>query len=207
MKHISLLLLLVAGLQTISLAQTNQIKGRVTDDSTGAALADVSVSLTGTTAGTKTNDRGEFTLNIPANAPKRLSLAVSILGYASQTVTVEPGKNINISLSRAATALDDVVVIGYGTVRRRNLTGSVSSVNSKQLRDVPLSSAAEALTGRLAGVQVTTTEGAPGADVLIRIRGGGSITQDNSPSISWMVSRWRMLFHSSHHKTSRVWMY
>lgn len=181
MKHLSLLLLLVAGLQTISLAQTNQIKGRVTDDSTGAALADVSVSLAGTTAGTKTNDRGEFTLNIPANAPKKLSLVVSLLGYASRTVSAEPAGNITITLRRSATELEDVVVIGYGTVRRRNLTGSVSSVNSKQLKDIPLSSAAEALTGRLAGVQVTSTEGAPGADVLIRIRGGGSITQDNSP--------------------------
>ncbi|QEC43389.1 SusC/RagA family TonB-linked outer membrane protein [Pseudobacter ginsenosidimutans] len=181
MKHLSLLLLLVAGLQTISLAQTNQIKGRVTDDSTGAALSDVSVTLPGKTGGTKTNDRGEFTLNIPANSPGKLTLTISLLGYSSQTVTAEPGKNISISLSRTATALEDVVVIGYGTVRRRNLTGSVSSVNSKQLRDVPLSSAAEALTGRLAGVQVTTTEGAPGADVLIRIRGGGSITQDNAP--------------------------
>ncbi|WP_127124737.1 SusC/RagA family TonB-linked outer membrane protein [Pseudoflavitalea rhizosphaerae] len=181
MKHLSLLLLLVAGLQTISLAQTNQIKGRVTDDSTGAALSDVSVTLPGNTGGTKTNDRGEFTLNIPANAPRKLTLTISLLGYSSQTVTAETGKIINITLSRTATALEDVVVIGYGTVRRRDLTGSVSSVNSKQLRDVPLSSAAEALTGRLAGVQVTSTEGTPGADVLIRIRGGGSITQDNAP--------------------------
>lgn len=181
MKHLSLLLLLVAGLQIISLAQTNPIKGRVTDDSTGAALSDVSVSLSGTTAGTKTNDRGEFTLNIPPNAPKKLTLLFSVLGYSSQSVTTEPGKNIVVQLRRSATELEDVVVIGYGTVRRKNLTGSVSSVNSKQLKDVPLSSAAEALTGRLAGVQVTTTEGAPGADVLIRVRGGGSITQDNSP--------------------------
>lgn len=181
MKHLSLLLLLVTGLQIISLAQTAQVKGRITDDSTGAALTDVSVSLSGTAAGTKTNAQGEFVLNIPANAPKKLSLQVSTLGYASQTVSAEAGQTINVQLRRTATELEDVVVIGYGTVRRKNLTGSVSSLSSKQLRDVPLSSAAEALAGRLAGVQVTTSEGAPGADVLIRIRGGGSITQDNSP--------------------------
>jgi len=77
--------------------------------------------------------------------------------------------------------MNDVVVVGYASQRRRDLTGSISSVGAKQLKDIPLSSAAEALTGKLAGVQVTTTEGAPGADVLIRIRGGGSITQDNAP--------------------------
>ena len=78
-------------------------------------------------------------------------------------------------------ALDEVVVIGYGTVNKRDLTGSVASVNSKDLAVVPVSSATEALTGKLAGVSITTTEGAPDADVKIRVRGGGSLSQDNSP--------------------------
>jgi outer membrane receptor for ferrienterochelin and colicin len=80
-----------------------------------------------------------------------------------------------------ASNLNDVVVIGYQTVKRKDLTGSVSSVNAKQLKDIPLNSAAQALAGRLAGVQVTGSEGSPNAEVMIRVRGGGSITQDNSP--------------------------
>lgn len=84
-------------------------------------------------------------------------------------------------MAKEDNSLDDVVVIGYGTARKRDLTGSVASVSSKDLKDVPVNTVAEALAGRLAGVQVTTTEGRPGADILVRVRGGGSISQDNSP--------------------------
>ncbi len=90
--------------------------------------------------------------------------------------------SINITLVSDVQSLDDVVVIGYGEVRRGDVTGSVSSVNAQQLKDIPVNSAAEALTGRLAGVQLTSAEGTPGnTNVQIRVRGGGSITQDNSP--------------------------
>lgn len=78
-------------------------------------------------------------------------------------------------------ALDEVVVIGYGTVNKRDLTGSVASVSAKDLAAIPVASASEALTGKLAGVSVTTTEGSPDADIKIRVRGGGSLSQDNSP--------------------------
>ena len=84
-------------------------------------------------------------------------------------------------MEKDVSSLEDVVVVGYSSIRRRELTGSVSSLSSKQIKDVPLSNAAEALQGRLAGVKATSSEGAPGADIIIRVRGGGSITQDNSP--------------------------
>lgn len=77
--------------------------------------------------------------------------------------------------------LDEVVVIGYGTVNKRDLTGSVASVSSQDIASIPVSSASEALTGKMAGVNITTTEGSPDADIKIRIRGGGSLSQDNSP--------------------------
>lgn len=80
-----------------------------------------------------------------------------------------------------AQALEEVVVIGYGTVQKKDLTGSVSSVSAKQLESIPVSSASEALQGKMAGVQITTTEGSPDAEVKIRVRGGGSLSQDNSP--------------------------
>ena len=83
--------------------------------------------------------------------------------------------------------LDEVVVIGYGTMRKRDL-GSVSSVNAETLAAVPVASAVEAITGKMAGVQVITTEGSPDAEMRIRVRGGGSITQSNDPCLLWMVS-------------------
>lgn len=77
--------------------------------------------------------------------------------------------------------MDEVVVIGYGNIRREALTGSVSSISGKTISQVPVSSVAEAMVGKLAGVQITTADGSPDADIMIRVRGGGSITQDNSP--------------------------
>ena len=86
-----------------------------------------------------------------------------------------------LQLLLQAVLLDEIVVIGYGTVNRKDITGSVSSVKGKDLAQIPVSTAAEALTGKMAGVQVVTTEGSPDAEINIRVRGGGSITQDNSP--------------------------
>ncbi|WP_431210554.1 TonB-dependent receptor plug domain-containing protein [Puia sp. P3] len=107
---------------------------------------------------------------------------VSHSGYEQLTVPVAgAGAPLNLRLKRVSKALEDVVVIGYQSVRRRDVLASVSSIGSRQLRDIPLNSAEEALAGRLAGVQVTGSEGSPNAQVMIRVRGGGSITQDNSP--------------------------
>ncbi|WP_126973715.1 SusC/RagA family TonB-linked outer membrane protein [Gynurincola endophyticus] len=153
-----------------------QIKGRVIDSDKNP-LSGVSVSVKGKDLGTQTDEKGQFTLNVN----EKVTLEFSLIGYAKITKVAEPGKEVNVELESSATSLDDVVVIGYQTVKRRDVTGSVTSVGARDMKDIPLSSAAEAITGRLAGVQVTTTEGTPGADIQIRVRGGGSITQDNSP--------------------------
>jgi TonB-linked SusC/RagA family outer membrane protein len=108
-------------------------------------------------------------------------LVFTYVGYSTQEVKVYGRSVIDVVLEKSNSSLDDVVVVGYQTMHRRDLTGAVSSVNSKQIKDFPLSSAAQALEGRLAGVNISSTEGAPGADVTVTIRGGGSITQDNSP--------------------------
>ncbi|OIN57554.1 SusC/RagA family TonB-linked outer membrane protein [Arsenicibacter rosenii] len=159
--------------------QTRQIAGRVKDGSTGGYLPGVSVIVKGTTAGTTTDADGKFTLRVPDR--NDLTLTFSFIGYTSQQVAVGRQTSVEVTLESDQKTLDEVVVVGYATVNRRDVTGSVSSVNAKQLKDIPLTDAAQALTGRLAGVRVTTSEGAPGADIQIRIRGGGSITQDNSP--------------------------
>lgn len=172
---IGLLLLIHLGLH----AQT--VKGRVIDDSTNIGLPDVSVALSGTSKGTTTGPDGSFTINLPSDGKKH-NLLISHSGFESLTVPITATTGaLSFRLKRSAKALEDVVVIGYQTVRRRDVLASVSSVSSRQLRDIPLNSAEESLAGRLAGVQVTGSEGSPNAQVLIRVRGGGSITQDNSP--------------------------
>ena len=161
-------------------AQTSPIRGRVIDDSTGAGLPDVTILLSGTSQGVSTAADGSFTLPFPTDGRKH-NLVISNAGYATQTIPAANTAALTIRLRRQSKDLEDVVVIGYQTVRRRDALASISSVTSRQLRDIPLNSAEEALAGRLAGVQVTGSEGSPNAQVLIRVRGGGSITQDNSP--------------------------
>ena len=164
---------------SMAFSQTRQVTGSVTKQNSTDDLSGTSVTVKGTTTATSTNADGEFTIPVPDR--NNVVLVFTSVGFRSQEVTIGARSVINVSLQQEASTLNDVVVVGYSTVRRRDLTGAVSSVNARQLRDIPLSSAAEAITGRLAGVQVTTSEGAPGANVVIRIRGGGSITQDNSP--------------------------
>ncbi|MGB8193665.1 MAG: TonB-dependent receptor [Chitinophagaceae bacterium] len=160
-------------------AQDRQITGTVTKDKTGEPLSGVTVSIKGTSTATSTDNSGQFRIRISGN---NAVLVFTYVGHTPREVAVGSKTEIITSMEEAATtSLDDVVVIGYGTAKRKDVTSSVSSVNAKQLRDIPLNSAAQALAGRLAGVQITGSEGSPNAEVLIRVRGGGSITQDNSP--------------------------
>ncbi|TWI83301.1 TonB-linked SusC/RagA family outer membrane protein [Lacibacter cauensis] len=163
---------------TIAVAQTRQIKGKVTDE-TGAGLAGVSVLLSGANNGVQTDANGNFSIAAPGTGA--VTLTISYSGYKPQTIKTDGKSEVNISLEKDVAALEDVVVIGYGTIKRKDLTGTVSSIGSAELSKIPVASAAEAITGRLPGVQVTTTDGAPGAEIVIRVRGGGSVTQDNSP--------------------------
>lgn len=165
----------------MALAQERQVTGTVTKDKTGEALSGVTVTVKGTSTATTTDNEGHFRIRIPEGRSNPV-LVFSYVGHNSREVAIGNQTDITTSLLEAATtSLDDVVVIGYGTAKRKDVTSSVSSVNAKQLRDIPLNSAAQALAGRLAGVQITGSEGSPNAEVLIRVRGGGSITQDNSP--------------------------
>lgn len=159
------------------LAQTRPITGTVVSSENKQPLQGVTVTVKGTKTGTSTDANGAFKINAAENDV----LVFSNVSFTTTEVRVGKNSNFSITLTSDAKALDDVVVVGYSTVKRKDLTGSVSSVNSKQLKDFPLSSAAEALQGKLAGVQLTSTEGAPGAEIIVRVRGGGSITQDNSP--------------------------
>ncbi|OIR00110.1 TonB-dependent receptor SusC precursor [mine drainage metagenome] len=178
-KNLCLILLWCISATTAFSQNNKQVKGRVTDDN-GAALQFASVMIGETKKGTQTDSTGHFAINIP-NDGKKYNLIISYVGFVSKTVPVVGNDIGTIKMQRQASEAEDVVVIGYQTVRRKDVLASVSSISAKDLKDIPINSAAEALAGRLAGVQVTSSEGSPDADVKIRVRGGGSITQDNSP--------------------------
>jgi TonB-dependent starch-binding outer membrane protein SusC len=176
-KQLLFMLLILSSIGHLA-AQTQRIKGQVTD-AKGETLPSVSVVEKGTQNGTVTDVEGKFSLQI--SDAKSAELVFSFVGYQTLTVAVAGQTDVNVVLTADDTVLEEFVAMGYADVNKRDVLGSVSSVSAKQLKDIPLSSAAEALAGRLAGVQVTSTEGSPGADVIIRVRGGGSITQDNAP--------------------------
>jgi len=125
---------------------------------------------------------GKFSVKV--SDPNTAVLLIKFIGMEDVTVPLKGRTSgITIQMKESNSELNEVVVIGYGTQKRGNLTGAVSSIKGTTLEKVPTGSVAEAMVGRLAGVQITTADGSPGADVMIRIRGGGSITQDNSPLI------------------------
>lgn len=159
--------------------QTVIVKGTIMDKENEEPLIGATVLHVGSKTGTATNVNGMFELKIPSGG--NVLLEVKYIGYKTMNVKATPGKDMMILLEANTILLDEVVSIGYASMNRRDLTGAVSSVNANQIKDIPLTSAAQALTGRLAGVQITTSEGSPNAEFNIRIRGGGSITQDNSP--------------------------
>jgi TonB-linked SusC/RagA family outer membrane protein len=159
-------------------SQNVTVKGMVTDRTTGEALIGVNVVIKGTMQGIITDVNGQYILN---NCTQDAILTFSYIGYTSVDVGVQGRSVVDIRLEAASSQLDEVVVIGYGTAKKKDITGSVSSVQGIDIARIPVSTAAEAMTGKMAGVQVVTTEGSPDAEINIRVRGGGSITQDNSP--------------------------
>lgn len=177
MKRIFLPVLLTI-LSLVAVAENREITGVVIDPE-GEPLIGATVLVKETTIGTVTDIDGKFSLSIPENA--RI-IVVSMVGMETQETFIEKKRShYSIRLAENAELLEDVVVIGYTTVQKRDLTGSVSSVSGKALSSIPIANTESALAGRMAGVQVVVTDGAPDAEVQIKVRGGGSITQDNNP--------------------------
>ncbi len=157
--------------------QQQKITGKVTDKS-GAAVPGVSVVVKGSTIGTTTDSNGSFALTVP---PGGDILVFSFIGMTTQEVTIGNQVSFNIVLEEASTALDEVVVVGYGTVRRSDLTGAVGSISQAVLQSIPIKSFEQAIGGRLAGVEVTQSSHSPGGGVSVRIRGGNSINSKVEP--------------------------
>lgn len=171
-------LLLTLFLPLIGHAQTaREVSGKVTDGA-GTGLPGVTVLVTGTTIGTSTGADGGFQLQVPATAT---SLTVSFIGYAKQTVDITGKSNVTITLKDDAQALSDVVVVGYGTVRKQDLTGAVSALGPKDFNKGTFTSPDQLLQGRASGVQVTQNSGQPGGAATIKIRGNSAVTGTGQP--------------------------
>lgn len=156
----------------------SKITGLVTDEK-GEPLIGASVKIKGDNSGTITDLSGHFDLNAPTDA----ILVISYIGYDPKEVPVNAQKNLNIALSDNMKALDEVVVIGYGTQRKSDLTGGVFSIGQDKLEMVASNNLMDRLAGQIPGLAVTTSDAAPGADQTLRIRGENSLTADNSPLI------------------------
>jgi len=160
-------------------AQEKSISGTVSDATSKESLIGVTVQVLGTTTGAATDFDGRFTLKA---APGQ-KLLFSFVGYVPQTVVVGQQSNLKIALVQQTQGLDEVVVIGYGTVKKSDATGAVSTVSSKDFNKGSITSAQDLLVGKSAGVNLTTAGGAPGSGATIRIRGGSSLNASNDPLI------------------------
>ena len=161
---------------TVAMAQL-LVRGTVVDQ-TGESVIGASIQVKGTTQGTITDIDGKFSLGVP---DKKSVIVVSFIGYATKELQVDTSKPMSIVLEEDTKVLDEVVVVGYQEVRKEDLTGSVAKADMNELLNTPVGSFDQTLGGRIAGVNVSSSEGTPGGTMNIVIRGNNSLTQDNSP--------------------------
>lgn len=150
------------------------VKGKVVD-AKGEPLIGVNIRLQGTNQGTTTDINGNFSIDAPVNGV----LEISYIGYEKKVVTITGNQTLNITLAALPSALTEVVVVGYGTTKKIDVTGSVASVKGSDIQNLPVSTAAQALDGRASGVSIVRNDGSPGAAPSIRIRGTGTINDAN----------------------------
>lgn len=184
-KHRSLrrglLFLLLPLLLGGTLIAQQTINGTVTDQETGEPLIGATAQVKGTNTGTVTDLEGKYELTVSGEDAE---IVFSFLGYSPQTIRVGKVTQLSVQLS-AGQQLDEIVVVGYGQLKKSDLTGAVASVNVEDLENIPTSRVDQILQGRTAGVQITNTSGAPGAGTVIRVRGGNSIQGNNQPL--WVI--------------------
>ncbi len=163
-----------------ALAQDRVVTGKVTDSKDGAVLVGASVLVKGTTIGVSTDANGAFSLKVPASAN---TLVVSSISYSKKEISIGTGSNLQITLDQSNASLNEVVVIGYGSAKKKDLTGSVSTVSSKDFVKGAITTPEQLISGKIAGVAITSNGGAPGSGSTIRIRGGASLNASNDPLI------------------------
>jgi TonB-dependent starch-binding outer membrane protein SusC len=175
----ALLLMLMVFFQT-GFAQSRTISGKVTDSKDGSPVPNASVLVKGTNQGTTTDAGGNFRIAVDNNSA---ILVISSVGFGQLEVSVGTQTVLSISLTNTQAALNEVVVVGYGTTRKRDLTGAVATVSSKDFVKGALQTPEQLIAGKVAGVQITPNSGAPGSGSRIRIRGGASLNASNDPLI------------------------
>ncbi|HEY6063685.1 MAG TPA: TonB-dependent receptor plug domain-containing protein, partial [Chitinophagaceae bacterium] len=172
-----IMLLLIA---QISFAQNRVVTGKVTDSKDGSGVPGATVSAKGTRNATQTATDGSFSLSVPSGTT---TLVISSVGFGTQEVSIEGKTSIEVSLTIVNATMNEVVVTGYGSVRRKDLTSAITTITSKDFTKGPITTPEGLINGRVAGVQITTPSGAPGAGSRILIRGGASLSASNSPLI------------------------
>jgi TonB-linked SusC/RagA family outer membrane protein len=172
------LLLLLCLIPLCSIAQNITVKG-IVKDNLGESVIGANVTEKGTTNGMITDLDGNFSLTVQKNA----TLVISYIGYVTQEIAIKGNTNLNIILKEDSKALEEVVVIGYGTARKSDVTGSIASVGGDKLQEMPSTNITYALQNRVAGVDMAQTSSQPGATMQIRIRGTRSLTASNDPLV------------------------
>lgn len=163
---------------TDAITQQAPVSGKIIDGETGRPLPDVNVLVKGTTSGVKSNAEGIYTLNV--SSPNAV-LVFSYVGYQQQEIKIGSRRDINIRMSRAVAELDEVIAVGYGQQKKRDITGAISSISSKAIENTPVKDLMSAMQGRVAGVQVVSNSGAPGDGISITVRGQSSLNSGNDP--------------------------
>lgn len=173
-------MMLILLLCNISSMAQKTVSGTVTDSATSQPLQGVSVVATGTSVGTTTDSAGHFTLRVPENVK---TVSAAYVGYTEQTINIGNGGDVFITLAGSTGSLNDVVVVAYGTRKKGDLTGAVSSISAKDFQKGNIGSADQLLQGKVSGLQVTSGGGSPGGGSRIRIRSGASLNASNDPLI------------------------
>ncbi len=172
-------IMLMTDATTTTAQQGKKVSGKVTDQ-TGASLPGVSIVIKGTTTGVISDNDGKFILS---NVPQNSTLQFSFVGMKMQEIIVGNQTNVNVVLADESIGIEEIVAIGYGTIKRSSVTAAITSIASKDIKDMPTSNAATALQGKLPGVVVQQTSGNPGNTPSIKVRGFGSISAGTSPLI------------------------
>ncbi|NOS91489.1 MAG: SusC/RagA family TonB-linked outer membrane protein, partial [Cyclobacteriaceae bacterium] len=179
---LKMLPLFLALITSVAWAQERTVTGKVTSADDGSGLPGVNVILKGTTTGTVTDVEGNFSISVPSSGG---SLDFSFVGYVTQTVDIGSRSTIDVQLATDVTQLSEVIITSYGQQEKRTLTGSVAVVKSEEFQNIPSQSIDKAIQGRVSGVQMTASSGAPGGGMTVRVRGIGSVNASNDPL--WIV--------------------
>lgn len=181
MRKVFLLTTLLCWIASIAWSQTRQLTGRVVNNESGAALSGASITVKGTTRGSVTNEEGKFTLAIPSKG--NTVLVITSIGFVSQEIIVNNQASLSITMVSEVKSLEDIVVVGYGERRKRDVTGALSSIQSKDIVRANPVQAAKALQGQVAGATVTKASNRPGAPYSITLRGENTINNSTQPLI------------------------